>query len=63
MLQIAEYFKPRPIEFWQVVRQVGVDAVISELEDSPDGRHDNTGDRPWDYQPLRASRSATRARA
>jgi mannonate dehydratase len=52
MLQIAEYFKPSPIEFWQVVRQVGVDAVISELEDSPDGRHDNTGDRPWDYQPL-----------
>ena len=29
MLQIAEYFKPSPIEFWQVVRQVGVDAVIS----------------------------------
>lgn len=52
MLQIAEYFHPRPIEFWQVVRQVGVDSVISELEDSPDGRHDNTGDRPWDFQPL-----------
>jgi mannonate dehydratase len=52
MLQFAEYFNPRPIEFWKVVRQVGVDAVISELEDSPDGRHDNTGDQPWDFRPL-----------
>jgi mannonate dehydratase len=53
VLQFAEYFKPTPtIDFWQTVRQVGVDNVISELEDRPDGRHDNTGDRPWDYVPL-----------
>jgi mannonate dehydratase len=53
VVRIAEYFKPTPtIDFWQTVRQVGVDHVISELEDAPDGRHDNTGDRPWDYVPL-----------
>ena len=53
MVRFAEYFKPIPtIDFWQTVRQVGVDHVISELEDAPDGRHDNTGDRPWDYVPL-----------
>jgi mannonate dehydratase len=52
VVRIAEYFNPRPIEFWQTVRQVGVESVISELEDAPDGRHDNTGDRPWDYLPL-----------
>jgi mannonate dehydratase len=52
VVRIAEYFSPSPIDFWQTIRQVGVDSVISELEDSPDGRHDNTGDRPWDYAPL-----------
>ena len=52
MVRFAEYFKPIPIDFWQTVRQVGVEHVISELEDSPDPRHDNTGDRPWDYVPL-----------
>jgi mannonate dehydratase len=29
-----------------------VDQVISELDHSPDGVHDNTGDRPWDLVPL-----------
>jgi mannonate dehydratase len=49
---LAEYFKPHPIPFWKTLRQVGVDQVISELDRSPDGIHDNTGDNPWDLAPL-----------
>jgi mannonate dehydratase len=52
VVAFAEYFKPSYIPFWRTVRQVGVDYVISELDRSPDGIHDNTGDHPWDLVPL-----------
>lgn len=51
-IPIAEYFKPQPSAFWTTIRQIGVEQVISELNPTPDGYHDNTGDRPWDYVPL-----------
>ena len=51
-VEFAEYFTPRPIPFWTSLRQVGVTRVISELDRSPDGIHDDTGDRPWDLTPL-----------
>jgi mannonate dehydratase len=51
-VRIAEYFKPIPTPFWTTIKQIGVDDVISELDPHPDGYHDNTGDRPWDYAPL-----------
>jgi mannonate dehydratase len=52
MIRFAEYFRPTQIPFWQTIRQVGVDHVISELDRSPGSIHDDTGDRPWDYVPL-----------
>jgi mannonate dehydratase len=48
----AEYFPPHPIPFWFTIQQVGVTNVVSELDRTPDGPHDNTGDRPWDLTPL-----------
>jgi len=52
MIRIAEYFKPQPRPFWAIVKQVGVDLVVSELDRSPEAIHDNTGEQPWDYVPL-----------
>ena len=52
MVRFAEYFKPSYIPFWRVIQQVGVTEVISELDRSPDGVHDDTGDHPWDFVPL-----------
>ncbi len=52
MIELAEYFAPRPIPFWRTIQQVGVTHVISELDRSPDGIHDDTGDNPWDLTPL-----------
>ena len=51
-VEFAEYFPPTPIPFWTTLRQVGVTKVISELNRTPDGMHDDTGDRPWDLTPL-----------
>jgi mannonate dehydratase len=51
-IPIAEYFKPNLSPFWTTIRQIGVEHVISELDPHPDGYHDSTGDRPWDYVPL-----------
>ncbi|HYX85144.1 MAG TPA: mannonate dehydratase, partial [Gaiellales bacterium] len=51
-VEFAEYFAPTPIPFWTTLQQVGVTKVISELDRSPDGMHDDTGDRPWDLTPL-----------
>jgi mannonate dehydratase len=52
VITLAEYFQPYPSPFWKTIRQVGVDHVISELDRAPDGIHDDTRDRPWDYAPL-----------
>jgi mannonate dehydratase len=52
VVTFAEYFKPHPIPFWRTIQQIGVTDVISELDRTPDGVHDNTGDRPWDLTPL-----------
>lgn len=52
MVTFAEYFAPHPVLFWRTIQQVGVTHVITELDRSPDGIHDNTGDRPWDLAPL-----------
>jgi mannonate dehydratase len=51
-IRFAEYFRPSYIPFWRVIRQVGVTEVISELDRTPDGVHDNTGDQPWHLVPL-----------
>ena len=45
-VEFAEYFAPTPIPFWTTLQQVGVTKVISELNRTPDGMHDDTGDRP-----------------
>jgi mannonate dehydratase len=51
-VEFAEYFSPTPISFWTTLQEIGVTKVISELNRTPDGMHDDTGDRPWDLTVL-----------
>jgi mannonate dehydratase len=52
MVRLAEYFDPYHHRFWDVLRQIGVDAAVSKLDRRFDGEWNNSGDRPWDYAPL-----------
>ena len=52
MVAFAEYIIPPDTAFLATLRQVGVDDVITELDRTPEGNHDNTGEQPWDYAPL-----------
>lgn len=52
MVRLAEYFDPYYIPFWTILRQIGVDAAISKLDRAYEGEWNNSGDRPWDYEPL-----------
>lgn len=51
-MRFAEYVVPPRSAFWQTMKQVGIDDVVSELDRDVESIHDDTGDRPWDYVPL-----------
>jgi mannonate dehydratase len=51
-VRIAEYLLPTPSLIWRQLLQIGVTDIVSELDRSPDGTHDSTGDLPWDFVPL-----------
>jgi mannonate dehydratase len=53
VIRFAEYVvPPGETDFLATLKQLGVDDVISELDRTPEGIHDNTGEQPWDYAPL-----------
>lgn len=51
-MRFVEYLLPRPTVFWQQLRQIGIEEIVSELDRGVEGVHDNTGDQPWDFMPL-----------
>jgi mannonate dehydratase len=52
MIQIAEYLPPEPTALWKLVRQVGVGHAVGRLPVA------ESGERPWDFAPLKRMKAA-----